>query len=209
MIQARVAGRNGDRQGSPIDPLRPQTIRVEGPTEQTPRFQADRRFANRGTRNSKRLASCCSASVSRPETARQDGFDDSFVYELWSRPRLTGLMDTADQRPQDQCQPMQLANRVGSARRWQRVSRYARSSERGPDTVRSIARHGAAYRIAVGGAAYLVSKVIKSARVVAFDDLGKKPSTKSSSRTCPSRSPSTASAHPSTKRDRHAGGGRR
>jgi tartrate dehydratase beta subunit/fumarate hydratase class I family protein len=33
--------------------------------------------------------------------------------------------------------------------------------------VETIARHGAAYLIAVGGAAYLVSKAIKSARVLA------------------------------------------
>jgi fumarate hydratase class I len=45
-------------------------------------------------------------------------------------------------------------------------------AERGPETVDSIRRHGAAYMIAVGGAAYLVSKAIKSARVVAFEDLG-------------------------------------
>ncbi|WP_237477558.1 fumarate hydratase [Lichenibacterium dinghuense] len=45
-------------------------------------------------------------------------------------------------------------------------------AERGPDTVNSIARHGAAYLIAVGGAAYLVSKAIRSARVLAFADLG-------------------------------------
>jgi fumarate hydratase class I len=45
-------------------------------------------------------------------------------------------------------------------------------AERGPETVNSIRRHGAAYMIAVGGAAYLVSKAIKSARVVAFEDLG-------------------------------------
>ena len=45
-------------------------------------------------------------------------------------------------------------------------------AERGPDTVKSIARHGAAYLIAVGGAAYLVSKAIRSARVLAFADLG-------------------------------------
>ena len=43
---------------------------------------------------------------------------------------------------------------------------------RGADTVASIARHGAAYLIAVGGAAYLVSKAVKSARVLAFADLG-------------------------------------
>ena len=45
-------------------------------------------------------------------------------------------------------------------------------AERGPDTVASIARHQACYLMAVGGAAYLVSKAIRQARVVAFDDLG-------------------------------------
>jgi fumarate hydratase class I len=44
--------------------------------------------------------------------------------------------------------------------------------ERGPAAVESIKRHGAVYLIAVGGAAYLVSKAIKSSRVVAFGDLG-------------------------------------
>lgn len=45
-------------------------------------------------------------------------------------------------------------------------------AERGPATVETIRAHGAAYLIAVGGAAYLVSKAIKSARVLAFEDLG-------------------------------------
>ena len=45
-------------------------------------------------------------------------------------------------------------------------------AERGPDTIRAIARNGAAYLIAVGGAAYLVSQAIRQARVIAFDDLG-------------------------------------
>ncbi len=45
-------------------------------------------------------------------------------------------------------------------------------AERGHATVESIRRHGAAYLMAVGGAAYLVSKAIRSARVVAFADLG-------------------------------------
>jgi fumarate hydratase class I len=45
-------------------------------------------------------------------------------------------------------------------------------AERGPQTVESIARHGAVYLIATGGAAYLVSKAIRSARVVAFPELG-------------------------------------
>ncbi len=45
-------------------------------------------------------------------------------------------------------------------------------SERGPVAIEAIRKHRAAYLMAVGGAAYLVSKAIKSARVVAFADLG-------------------------------------
>jgi fumarate hydratase class I len=45
-------------------------------------------------------------------------------------------------------------------------------SERGPVAIESIQRHKAAYLMAVGGAAYLVSKAIRAARVVAFEELG-------------------------------------
>jgi fumarate hydratase, class I len=45
-------------------------------------------------------------------------------------------------------------------------------SERGPVAIESIKKHGAVYAIAVGGAAYLVSKAIKNSRVLAFADLG-------------------------------------
>ncbi len=45
-------------------------------------------------------------------------------------------------------------------------------AERGPATIESIRRHRAAYCIAVGGAAYLVAQAIRSARVLAFPDLG-------------------------------------
>ena len=45
-------------------------------------------------------------------------------------------------------------------------------AERGPAAIASIARHGAAYLIAVGGAAYLVSKAIRASRILAFADLG-------------------------------------
>jgi len=45
-------------------------------------------------------------------------------------------------------------------------------AERGEATVDAIRRHHSVYLIAVGGAAYLVSKAIKSARIAAFDDLG-------------------------------------
>ncbi|MEE0987449.1 MAG: fumarate hydratase [Succinivibrionaceae bacterium] len=45
-------------------------------------------------------------------------------------------------------------------------------SERGAAAVDSIKKHGAVYLMAVGGAAYLVSKAIKKSRVVAFPELG-------------------------------------
>lgn len=45
-------------------------------------------------------------------------------------------------------------------------------AERGPKAVESIKEHNAVYLMAVGGAAYLVAKAIKKARVVAFEDLG-------------------------------------
>lgn len=45
-------------------------------------------------------------------------------------------------------------------------------AERGPVAIEAIKKHRAAYLMAVGGAAYLVSKAIKASRVVAFEDLG-------------------------------------
>jgi len=45
-------------------------------------------------------------------------------------------------------------------------------AERGPAAVESIRKHRSAYLMAVGGAAYLVSKAIRGAKVVAFEDLG-------------------------------------
>jgi fumarate hydratase class I len=45
-------------------------------------------------------------------------------------------------------------------------------AERGPEAIEAIRKHKAAYLMAVGGAAYLVSKAIRSSRVIAFADLG-------------------------------------
>ena len=44
-------------------------------------------------------------------------------------------------------------------------------AERGPEAIEAIREFGAVYLMAVGGAAYLVAKAIKSSRVLAFDDL--------------------------------------
>ena len=45
-------------------------------------------------------------------------------------------------------------------------------AERGPVAIESIKKHKAAYLMAVGGAAYLVSQAIRSAKVIAFEELG-------------------------------------
>ncbi len=45
-------------------------------------------------------------------------------------------------------------------------------AERGPVAIDAIRKHKAAYLIAVGGAAYLVAKAIRKARVLAFEELG-------------------------------------
>jgi fumarate hydratase, class I len=45
-------------------------------------------------------------------------------------------------------------------------------AERGPVAIEAIRKHRSAYLMAVGGAAYLVAKAIKSAKVLGFADLG-------------------------------------
>jgi len=45
-------------------------------------------------------------------------------------------------------------------------------AERGPTAIEAIKKHKSAYLMAVGGAAYLVSKAIRGSRVVGFEDLG-------------------------------------
>ncbi len=45
-------------------------------------------------------------------------------------------------------------------------------AERGHETIALLKKHKSVYLIAVGGAAYLVSKAIRSARILAFEDLG-------------------------------------
>ncbi|HNU12111.1 MAG TPA: fumarate hydratase C-terminal domain-containing protein, partial [Rubrivivax sp.] len=45
-------------------------------------------------------------------------------------------------------------------------------AERGPVAVEAIRKHQSAYLMAVGGAAYLVAKAIKAAKVLAFGDMG-------------------------------------
>ena len=65
----------------------------------------------------------------------------------------------------DKFTDMMLGDQVG-------VIAMVGKAERGPATVESIKQHRAVYLIATGGAAYLVSRAIKGARVVAFEELG-------------------------------------
>ncbi|MDX8535900.1 fumarate hydratase [Mesorhizobium sp. VK25A] len=45
-------------------------------------------------------------------------------------------------------------------------------AERGPAATEAIVKYKAPYLVAVGGAAYLISRAVKAARIVAFEDLG-------------------------------------
>ena len=45
-------------------------------------------------------------------------------------------------------------------------------AERGPTAIEAIKKHRSVYLMAVGGSAYLVSKAIRAAKVLAFEDLG-------------------------------------
>src|SRR3546814_4608 len=45
-------------------------------------------------------------------------------------------------------------------------------AERGPVAIEAIRKHKAAYLMAVGGAAYLVARAIKGAKVLGFENLG-------------------------------------
>ncbi|OUR70868.1 fumarate hydratase [Methylophaga sp. 41_12_T18] len=45
-------------------------------------------------------------------------------------------------------------------------------AERGPVAIEAIKKHRSVYLIAVGGSAYLVSKAIKSSKIIAFADMG-------------------------------------
>ena len=45
-------------------------------------------------------------------------------------------------------------------------------AERGPAAIEAIKKHRAVYLMAIGGAAYLVSKAVRSSRMIAFENLG-------------------------------------
>ncbi len=65
----------------------------------------------------------------------------------------------------DKFTEMMLGDQVG-------VMGMIGKAERGDATIEVIRQHKSVYLIAVGGAAYLVSKAIKKARVLAFEEMG-------------------------------------
>jgi tartrate/fumarate subfamily iron-sulfur-dependent hydro-lyase beta chain len=75
-----------------------------------------------------------------------------------------------------------------------RPDRMVGKAERGPVAIEAIKKHKSAYLMAVGGAAYLVAKAIKGAKVWALPTWAWKPSTSSTSRTCRSPWPWTPAA---------------
>ena len=119
----------------------------------------------------------------------------SAVYHEWQKDSLSAVDRTNWQLEGDDVTPTTSAptTRIGnycqiSRKSWaitgtqEVVDKAGRSSEasyqkakRGKELridIEAIARHRAAYLIAVGGAAYLIAKAIRSARLLAFDDLG-------------------------------------
>jgi fumarate hydratase class I len=95
-------------------------------------------------------------------------FHDKFIYYVGPvdavRDEVVGPAGTTTETRMDKFTETMLANTgllgmIGKA-------------ERGAAAIAAIKQHQAVYLAAVGGAAYLVAKAIKQARVVAFADLG-------------------------------------
>ena len=105
---------------------------------------------------------CWRAAIKLPDGV---DFTDCFIYYVGSvdplRDEAVGPAGPTTATRMDRYTEMMLAQMgmVGKA-------------ERGSDAIQSIKNHGAVYLIAIGGAAYWVSKAIRGAKVLAFADLG-------------------------------------
>jgi fumarate hydratase class I len=113
----------------------------------------------------KRLVDMLSAGESLPEGV---DFTNRFIYYVGPvdpvRDEIVGPAGSTTATRMDKFTEQRLAETgligmVGKA-------------ERGPTAIDAIRKHKAVYLMAVGGAAYLVAKAIKSSRIVAFEDLG-------------------------------------
>ena len=97
-----------------------------------------------------------------------DNFDNKFIYYVGPvdpvREEVIGpagptTATRMDKFTDDLLQKTGLIGMIGKA-------------ERGPVAIQAIKKHKAVYLMAVGGAAYLVSKAIRKAKVIAFKELG-------------------------------------
>ena len=106
--------------------------------------------------------------VKKGETLPVD-FHGKFIYYVGPvdavRDEIVGPAGPTTATRMDKFTDIMLSDAVG-------VAGMIGKSERGHDTVESIKKHKAVYLMAVGGAAYLISKAIKSAKKLAFEDLG-------------------------------------
>jgi hypothetical protein len=136
--------------------------------------------------------------------------------------RMTDMLSRGEKLPVDFNRPLHLLRRPGRSRprrsrrprrphhrhahgqvhppdaRRDRPARHDRQSRARPRRHRSHREFGAVYLMAVGGAAYLVSKAIKARACWPSKTSAWKPSTSSTSSTCRSPSPSTPKAPAST-----------
>jgi fumarate hydratase class I len=103
--------------------------------------------------------------------ALPDGVDlkDKFIYYVGPvdavRDEVVGPAGPTTSTRMDKFTDLMLGEEVG-------IMGMIGKAERGQATVESIKQHKSVYLMAVGGAAYLVAKAIKKARVVAFEELG-------------------------------------
>ncbi len=113
----------------------------------------------------KRIADCCARGVPLPDGV---DFTNRVIYYVGPvdavRDEVIGPAGPTTSTRMDKFTEMMLGETgliamIGKA-------------ERGPAAIAAIRKHGAAYLMAVGGAAYLVAKAIRASRVVAFADLG-------------------------------------
>jgi len=96
-------------------------------------------------------------------------FTNRFIYYVGPvdavRDEAVGPAGPTTATRMDKFTDLMLGNQVG-------LLGMVGKSERGPQAIASIKAHSGVYCIAVGGAAYLVSKAIRSAKVLAFPELG-------------------------------------
>ena len=113
----------------------------------------------------KRLLSMLENGVMLPEEV---SFDNKFIYYV-------GPVDPVREEvigPAGPTTATRMDKFTGSLLEHTGLIGMIGKAERGQIAIDAIKAHGAVYLMVVGGAAYLVSKAIREARVVAFEDLG-------------------------------------